>query len=117
MQASDRRKKKAQADDAKKKAAQGSAASAQGHKSATDKVLLGSVYYYNEAQKKEAEEVFGEVQAKLGSGAPFFTELCPAEVFYPAEEYHQQYLWDKGGRGGNPQSAEKGCTDTIRCYG
>merc|ERR1712216_1021290 len=75
------------------------------------------VYYYNEAQKKEAEEVFGEVQAKLGSGAPFFTELCPAEVFYPAEEYHQQYLWDKGGRGGNPQSAEKGCTDTIRCYG
>jgi hypothetical protein len=38
-----------------------------------------------------------EVKAKLGAGAPFYTELLPSEVYYPAEEYHQQYLWDKGG--------------------
>lgn len=34
----------------------------------------------------------------------------------PAEEYHQQYL-SKGGRFGEGQSKEKGCTDEIRCYG
>lgn len=32
------------------------------------------------------------------------------------QEYHQKYL-AKGGRFNSPQSAEKGCTDTIRCYG
>lgn len=30
--------------------------------------------------------------------------------------YHQQYL-AKGGRNGQAQSAEKGATETIRCYG
>jgi peptide-methionine (S)-S-oxide reductase len=39
-----------------------------------------------------------------------------AKPFWPAEKYHQQYL-EKGGRMGNPQSAAKGATDTIRCYG
>jgi peptide-methionine (S)-S-oxide reductase len=74
-------------------------------------------YYYTEAQKKEAEEAFADKKKEMGDGAAFFTELLPAEVMYPAEEYHQQYLWEKGGRGGSAQSAAKGCTDTIRCYG
>jgi len=47
---------------------------------------------------------------------PIATEIQDAAVFYPAEGYHQQYL-EKGGRFGMPQSAEKGATDTIRCYG
>jgi len=44
------------------------------------------------------------------------SELKKVEVFWPAEDYHQQYL-EKGGRMGSGQSAEKGCMDTIRCYG
>lgn len=73
------------------------------------------IYTYTPEQRAAAEEVVTEVKTKLGDG-PFYTELEDAQVFYPAEEYHQQYL-SKGGRFGKPQSAEKGATDTIRCYG
>jgi len=72
------------------------------------------IYTYTEQQAKDAQEVFDEIKAS-GAG-PIYTELEPAKVYYPAEEYHQQYL-AKGGRGGNPQSAAKMCTDPIRCYG
>lgn len=44
------------------------------------------------------------------------SELLPAEDFFVAEKYHQQYL-QKGGRFGQPQNASKGATDKIRCYG
>ncbi|CAM9978936.1 unnamed protein product, partial [Hapterophycus canaliculatus] len=44
------------------------------------------------------------------------TECKEATVYWPAELYHQQYL-AKGGRNGQAQSAEKGATETIRCYG
>jgi peptide-methionine (S)-S-oxide reductase len=47
---------------------------------------------------------------------PIVTELKPAKVYWPAEEYHQKYL-EKGGRNGRGQSAAKGCNDPIRCYG
>lgn len=40
----------------------------------------------------------------------------PVNEYYPAEDYHQKYL-EKGGRFGRGQSAAKGCTDPIRCYG
>lgn len=44
------------------------------------------------------------------------TELEEVKNFTEAEEYHQQYL-ENGGRFEKPQSAAKGCTDPIRCYG
>jgi peptide-methionine (S)-S-oxide reductase len=47
---------------------------------------------------------------------PLATECKAATPFWPAEKYHQQYL-EKGGRFGTPQSAAKGATDEIRCYG
>ena len=49
-------------------------------------------------------------------GTKVVSELAPAGPYYLAEPYHQQYL-SRGGRFGRAQSAEKGCTDTIRCYG
>ena len=39
------------------------------------------------------------------------TEITEAGTFWPAEDYHQQYL-QKGG-----QSAAKGDMANIRCYG
>ena len=47
---------------------------------------------------------------------PIATEIEEVKNFSLAEDYHQQYL-AKGGRFGRPQSASKGCTDPIRCYG
>ena len=47
-------------------------------------------------------------------GRTIMTEVLPAMQWYDAEKYHQQYL-AKGGRGGNAQSAAKGCKDPIRC--
>ena len=47
---------------------------------------------------------------------PIATEVEEVSNYYTAEDYHQQYL-SKGGRFGNAQSAQKGCSDPIRCYG
>lgn len=72
------------------------------------------VYFHTEEQKSVAQTYFEKLQSKYKN--PIVTELKAAKVFWPAEDYHQQYL-SKGGRFNSPQSAEKGCTDTIRCYG
>eukprot|EP00565_Helicotheca_tamesis_P005117 CAMPEP_0185725650 /NCGR_PEP_ID=MMETSP1171-20130828/1857_1 /TAXON_ID=374046 /ORGANISM="Helicotheca tamensis, Strain CCMP826" /LENGTH=372 /DNA_ID=CAMNT_0028393829 /DNA_START=177 /DNA_END=1295 /DNA_ORIENTATION=+ len=63
------------------------------------------IYYHNDEQRDGAKAILDNFGEKC------MTELKPAEVFYDAEDYHQQYLL-KGG-----QSAKKGAKETIRCYG
>ena len=48
------------------------------------------VYYTDEIDVPIIKEVFAEIQAGLDK--PLATELLPLENFYPAEEYHQDYL-------------------------
>ena len=71
------------------------------------------IYWHSDEQKVAAEALMAEVEAK---GKVVATEVKKADTFWVAEKYHQQYL-EKGGRLGNGQSAKKGCTDPIRCYG
>jgi len=75
--------------------------------------------YVHTAQQEEVARklLLSTAAAAAGTGnRKLATELKVAQAFWPAEEYHQRYL-EKGGRFGSPQSAEKGSTDDIRCYG
>jgi peptide-methionine (S)-S-oxide reductase len=72
------------------------------------------IYVTTPEQKKIAEEAIESLQNKFSG--QIVTEIDMVDKFNSAEEYHQQYL-EKGGRFGRPQSAAKGCTDPVRCYG
>eukprot|EP00592_Proboscia_alata_P014603 CAMPEP_0194397544 /NCGR_PEP_ID=MMETSP0174-20130528/125603_1 /TAXON_ID=216777 /ORGANISM="Proboscia alata, Strain PI-D3" /LENGTH=234 /DNA_ID=CAMNT_0039193733 /DNA_START=264 /DNA_END=968 /DNA_ORIENTATION=+ len=72
------------------------------------------IYTHSNAQETLARNKLGSEQTKYTK--PIVTELEPVRLFWPAEIYHQQYL-EKGGRFGVKQSAEKGNSDEINCYG
>jgi peptide-methionine (S)-S-oxide reductase len=48
------------------------------------------ILYTSEEQKKIAEE--SKTAAEKIIGKPIVTEIVPLEVFYPAEDYHQDYF-------------------------
>lgn len=51
------------------------------------------VFYLNEEQREITEKLIGQLKAK---GFKVATEVTRASVFYPAEEYHQDYYDHKG---------------------
>jgi peptide-methionine (S)-S-oxide reductase len=58
-----------------------------------------AVFYHNPEQ---AEIAKAKKQALEESGRfkqPIVTEIVPAQIFYPAEEYHQKYLRKRGKSG------------------
>ena len=50
-----------------------------------------AVYYHSAEQEAVAEEAIAELTASAVWPAPIVTEVTPIDVFYPAEEYHQEY--------------------------
>ncbi len=48
-----------------------------------------AVFYHDDGQRETAEEVIDELEGDAYDG--IVTELSPAEEFYEAEEYHQNY--------------------------
>ena len=51
-----------------------------------------AIFYQNEEQRKIAEQVLEKVNKSGKWNRPAITEIVAASKFYPAEEYHQDYL-------------------------
>ncbi|HEV8600274.1 MAG TPA: peptide-methionine (S)-S-oxide reductase MsrA [Gemmatimonadales bacterium] len=50
-----------------------------------------AIFYHSPEQKAEAERVIRELEAAGTFGSPIVTQVAPADTFYPAEQYHQDY--------------------------
>ena len=51
-----------------------------------------SVFYHNAKQKAAAEKMIAELDAEGTFDRPIVTKLEKLEIFYPAEDYHQDYF-------------------------
>ena len=51
-----------------------------------------AIFYTSQAQREVAERVKMQVDKSGKWKNPVVTEIIPATIFYPAEEYHQDYL-------------------------
>jgi peptide-methionine (S)-S-oxide reductase len=54
------------------------------------------IFYHDEDQKRAAEEVISELEAKGIWNNPIVTEVAPFDEFYVAEDYHQNYFRNNG---------------------
>jgi peptide-methionine (S)-S-oxide reductase len=50
------------------------------------------IFFLNEEQKKAAEEVLAEFTSEKVFDKPIVTAIEPAQTFYVAEDYHQNYF-------------------------
>jgi peptide-methionine (S)-S-oxide reductase len=50
------------------------------------------IFYHSEAQMQTAEGIIDELDGDHVFSGPIVTQVRPAEVFYPAEDYHQNYF-------------------------
>jgi peptide-methionine (S)-S-oxide reductase len=50
-----------------------------------------AIFYHDEEQKRVAQEVIAELEARHLWDDPIVTEVTPFDAFYVAEDYHQGY--------------------------
>ena len=55
----------------------------------TDEKEMTGAYYTNESAKETVERI---AEIERGRSEKFFVEIGPLKNYYPAEEYHQNYL-------------------------
>ena len=55
------------------------------------------IFVHDDQQRQVAERVKSELDAGGRFSAPIATSIEPAAAFWPAEDYHQQYLAKNGG--------------------
>lgn len=69
------------------------------------------IYFHTDAQRDAANAYIREQQAAYS--APIVTEVVPAQVFYPAEEYHQRY-YEKNPNAGYCRAVVRPKVDKVR---
>jgi len=55
-----------------------------------------AIFYHNEEQKEKAEKYKAQLNESGVFDKPIVTEITPFDVFYPAENYHQNYYNNNG---------------------
>jgi len=65
------------------------------------------IFYHNQEQKEKAEKYKAELNKSGAFDKPIVTEITSASLFYPAEDYHQQYFE-------NNENANPYCKIVIR---
>ena len=50
------------------------------------------IFYHNQEQRGAAEAKIAELNKSAKFSSPIVTQVVPAQTFWHAEEYHQQYL-------------------------
>src|SRR5919199_5776026 len=50
-----------------------------------------AIFYHDEEQKRVADEVVADLEARHLWDDPIVTEVTPFDAFYRAEDYHQEY--------------------------
>ncbi len=51
-----------------------------------------AIFYTTEEQRKESLNFIQELNSSTSEGNPIVTEVKPLTLFYPAEDYHQDYF-------------------------
>ena len=51
-----------------------------------------AIFYHDEEQRQVATEVIADTTAARLWSNPLVTQVAPLDVFYPAEDYHQDYF-------------------------
>jgi methionine-S-sulfoxide reductase len=58
-----------------------------------------AVFYHNDVQKKAAEEIIAALNTSKAYPNPIVTEVSKLDVFYKAEDYHQNYYNENSDEG------------------
>ena len=58
-----------------------------------------AIYCHSPEQERTARAAIAEIEGQGVFDAPIVTEVAPFTVFYPAEEYHQDYFRRNPGQG------------------